>query len=696
MELGVTSKDNRQKVVFKMTKSKQLTDVHMSVAWDPLHGEQIDKLLEDPDESNFLERITEVFWSLDALSLSFYPICRSKEYQNDWTLEIDFIRLEKVYERLQSISSIDDGIFERTMNESIKSIQSQIHNFWEFQFKSALKAWLRVMLIWLSYKTLYDPIFESITSAITDYFYELEDAEFYNRKIAEEFFSKWEYEALLTVIKINQQQLTFLMFDQPDEDSEEIEKVRRYFILIDFLFYSNKHRKQFRINSKEFHIDILNSERVEDLPDFYFEWYKAKRRIFTDYMVLNEEDRIYEIDKRNDPFIYLNFPWAFDAGSKFKFLTFENHLSRKKTIEGSFRNIFDIIENNFFLQITINRNSLIEDALNSLNRNSAEFKKPLKVKFKGELGVDDGGVQKEFFQLAIRDLFDVGYGMFDYNHESHLFWFKKDTFESPIKFELAGTILGLAIYNGHILDLHLPLAVYKKLLDWEVTLEDFAQIDPQVGKSLKAILNYQNEDISEVMGLTFIVEYDSWGEKVCEELIPGGKDILITQSNKQEYVDMFVDFMMNISVSKWFTSFKKGFINCCGGDILKILEPEDLEMLIWGSKVLDYSKLKEVTNYQDGYTEDSNAIKFFWQAINELDEDEKKKFLFFLTGWDKAPINGLSDLKFNISRHGDNQEHLPSAHTCFNHLLLPDYETKEKLLEKLKKAINNSEGFGLF
>ena len=149
------------------------------------------------------------------------------------------------------------------------------------------------------------------------------------------------------------------MFDQPDEDSEEIEKVRRYFILIDFLFYSNKHRKQFRINSKEFHIDILNSERVEDLPDFYFEWYKAKRRIFTDYMVLNEEDRIYEIDKRNDPFIYLNFPWAFDAGSKFKFLTFENHLSRKKTIEGSFRNIFDIIENNFFLQITINRNSLI-------------------------------------------------------------------------------------------------------------------------------------------------------------------------------------------------------------------------------------------------------------------------------------------------------------------------------------------------
>ena len=286
--------------------------------------------------------------------------------------------------------------------------------------------------------------------------------------------------------------------------------------------------------------------------------------------------------------------------------------------------------------------------------------------------------------------------MFEYSEESHLFWFKKDTFESPIKFELVGIILGLAIYNGHILDIHFPLAIYKKLLGRDVALEDFAQLDPQVGKSLKAILNYQNDDISEVMGLTFIVEYDSWGAKVTEELLPGGKDIPVTQENKQEYVDLFVDFMMNASISKWFNSFKKGFINCWGGEILSLIEPEDLEMLIWGSKVLDYNKLKEVTNYQDGYTENSLAIKYFWQVIEELSDDEKKKFLFFSTGCDKAPINGLSDLKFNISRHGDNQDHLPSAHTCFNHLLLPDYQTKEKLEEKLKKAINNSEGFGLF
>ena len=35
---------------------------------------------------------------------------------------------------------------------------------------------------------------------------------------------------------------------------------------------------------------------------------------------------------------------------------------------------------------------IIEDTLNSLVREDLNFRKPLKVKFHGELGVDEGGV----------------------------------------------------------------------------------------------------------------------------------------------------------------------------------------------------------------------------------------------------------------------------------------------------------------
>lgn len=38
---------------------------------------------------------------------------------------------------------------------------------------------------------------------------------------------------------------------------------------------------------------------------------------------------------------------------------------------------------------------------------------------------------------------------------------------------------------------------------------------------------------------------------------------------------------------------------------------------------------------------------------------------------------------------------LPTSHTCFNTLLLPEYSSKEKLKERLLKAITHAKGFGM-
>jgi len=71
----------------------------------------------------------------------------------------------------------------------------------------------------------------------------------------------------------------------------------------------------------------------------------------------------------------------------------------------------------------------------------------------------------------------------------------------------------------------------------------------------------------------------------------------------------------------------------------------------------------------------------------------QKRFLFFCTGSDRVPIKGLGNLNFVISRNGTDESRLPSAHTCFNHLLLPEYQHKERLKQQLLKAINDTEGF---
>lgn len=197
-----------------------------------------------------------------------------------------------------------------------------------------------------------------------------------------------------------------------------------------------------------------------------------------------------------------------------------------------------------------------------------------------------------------------------------------------------------------------------------------------MAKSLKSILNYNKDDFKEVMGLTFTVDFESWGAKVSEELKEGGRTIDVTNENKEEYVDLFIDYMMNKSIEKYFSSFKRGFDKCCAGEILSMIEPEDLEMLICGSKVLDFGALKKKTNYQDGYTAESQGIKNFWEVVESFSEEEKKRLLFFCTGCDRAPINGLGEMKFYISKHGT-EEQLPSVHTCFNHLLLPEYSSIE-------------------
>jgi ubiquitin-protein ligase E3 A len=59
--------------------------------------------------------------------------------------------------------------------------------------------------------------------------------------------------------------------------------------------------------------------------------------------------------------------------------------------------------------------------------------------------------------------------------------------------------------------------------------------------------------------------------------------------------------------------------------------------------------------------------------------------LAFATGSDRAPVNGLKSMKFYIIKDLENSsdKKLPTAHTCFNHLVIPDYSTKEILKLKM-------------
>lgn len=158
-----------------------------------------------------------------------------------------------------------------------------------------------------------------------------------------------------------------------------------------------------------------------------------------------------------------------------------------------------------YLVIRIRRSHIVEDAINQFaaqDDGSFDLKKPLKVVFDGEDGIDEGGVRKEFYQIVTKQLLDPGFGMFKYFEESRCLWFNSDSLESNQGFELIGILVGVAIYNSVIIDLNMPRVVYKKMKGKDVpTLQDLASLQPSLAAGLQKLLDFKEQVENEIQAL---------------------------------------------------------------------------------------------------------------------------------------------------------------------------------------------------
>merc|ERR1711977_38274 len=131
---------------------------------------------------------------------------------------------------------------------------------------------------------------------------------------------------------------------------------------------------------------------------------------------------------------------------------------------------------------------------------------------------------------------------------------------------------------------------------------------------------------------------------------------------------------------------------------LQLFRPAELELLICGSQVLDFTQYKDNTDYQDGFEATPQVCIWFWEiALQNFNDEQRRSLLALVSGSDRAPPKGLGapEARLTISRQGEDSDQLPTSHTCFNHLLLPEYDSRTKLKKNLMLAITQSEGFGL-
>ena len=347
--------------------------------------------------------------------------------------------------------------------------------------------------------------------------------------------------------------------------------------------------------------------------------------------------------------------------------------------------------------VRIRRCHLLEDALNEIARQRPrDLFKPLRIHFIGEDGVDAGGVKKEFFQLLMAELLSQDYGMLVFQEDTRTYWFDPGTFEADDAFFLLGLTVGLAVYNGVLLDLPLPLALYRKILGMDVKLRDLKDIEPTLGRSLEQIIEFSGPgSVEDVFCQTFSIPMLRGGELVHVPLCPGGENVPVTEENRREFVDLYVRWWLSDSVEKQFEAFAKGLLTLCGGPALQLFSPTELERLVCGTPCLDFEGLEKAAKYDGGFHPEHRVVRWLWQVIGRLNNDEKKSFLKFVTGSDRAPIGGLANLRVIVQRDGADSNKLPTSHTCFNTLLLPSYRSSDKLEDRLRLAILNAEGFGL-
>lgn len=435
--------------------------------------------------------------------------------------------------------------------------------------------------------------------------------------------------------------------------------------------------RNIRVSYKKFYNESVNKEL-----ELASEFQKSK-------LSIKDRKRKYS----SKWFSILDFPWMVDCETKTRLLQLEHYEAVEFQLTQFF--IISIISGGNespYLQLEINRDSMVEDVLRQITRKDKDLKKPLKVKFIGEEGVDEGGVKKEFFHLLVRKLFEDTHKIFSYKDNERVYWFNPQSHDWGL-LELFGTVLGLAIFNCVNVDINFPTALYKKLQNTQLSILDLKQIDESTCKSLSKLLE-TTEDVSS-FSLNFVVDTEENGQQAQYELVAGGRDLPVTNSNKADFVKLYADWKLNSCIEKQFDSFKRGFMKICGGGIVKLIRPEELELILCGSPVIDLSELEKIAVYENGYTRESRTVDMLWSILHSLDLDQKKKFLFFVTGSDRVPSGGFASIQFVISRNGPDSDRLMTAHTCYNYLLLPEYTCEVKMRKLLLTAINNSEGFGL-
>mmetsp|Transcript_18237 Transcript_18237/g.47620 ORF Transcript_18237/g.47620 Transcript_18237/m.47620 type:complete len:800 (-) Transcript_18237:67-2466(-) len=351
--------------------------------------------------------------------------------------------------------------------------------------------------------------------------------------------------------------------------------------------------------------------------------------------------------------------------------------------------------------ILISRSDVLNTSLSTVMQLSpADLQKTPYVTFFGERGLDYGGLQREWFYLLSHEIFNPAYGLFEYSSStSYILQINPNSgLANPnhlTYFCFAGRIMGMAVLHGGQIDAFFVKPLYKFLLGLAVSVDDMQSVDPDYYKALQYVLVNDPADLN----LTFSIDEEGIGDKRSVDLVVDGSQMDVTLENRNDYVQLVCERRFVERCREQTDALRKGFTEVVPQGLISTFGPRELEILIGGTAEIDVQDWRKHSVYSGGYTSYSPTVQWFWEAVLSYTPEQRARLLQFATASSRVPMNGFAELqgsngpqRFSLRQWGCIKD-LPRAHTCFNRVDLPAYNSFKLTREKLLLAIENTEGF---
>ena len=245
-------------------------------------------------------------------------------------------------------------------------------------------------------------------------------------------------------------------------------------------------------------------------------------------------------------------------------------------------------------------------------------------------------------------------------------------------YQFVGQLMGAMFRSQETLPLSLPQFLWKQLVGDNVSwLRDFVSIDSAEVKLVSTIETMSHETFEESFSgaLTFTA-VNSNGETTS--LIPNGEETLVTYGNRHDYCKLVKESRMKESKAQ-IDAIYKGLTKVIPAELLNLLTWQELEQKVCGNPEISVEALKKSSRYDSSL---SDRVKILWQALEKFSNEDRSRFLRFITGRRRLPCTIYIDSDYSDGK-------LPTSATCSNTLYLPKYKNVDEAFDKLRYAAYN-------